>query len=260
MSFKINKLWLAFFFQIFLNLSDATNESPTCMDEDGNPVDWYIAYKLPHLSGKEWPFNTGYSYAYITSDMVKEKDPYFWKENEPEDELDPDSDDFLENFKGLLLNYLGHSRIHTRKSRIDLKSRMNPKKIPLKHAGGELYLTVSKKLITDPKSMILRTLDIAYNEKRNPSLSTILYNDGAPDVSNEDSNSAKQNVLRAHAKGTVIINDASGDSLWLTHSVSLILSLYIIKPYYIKNYMTDVQLRFVFIPYPLVSSISATKR
>lgn len=227
MSFKINKLLLAIFFQFLLNFSNAASDSPTCMDEDGNPVDWYIAYKLPHLSSEEWPFNTGYSYAYITSETVKEKDPYFWKENESEDDLDPDSEDFLESFKDLLLNYLGHSRIHTRRSKLDLKSRMNRKKIPVKHAEGELYFTVSNKLITDPKSMILRTLDIAYTQKRNPSLSAILYNDGAPDVSNEESNSAKSNILRAHAKGTVVIDDVSGDSLWLTHSVSYFnLSLY----------------------------------
>lgn len=222
MSILINKLFLAYSLQFLLiSLSHAAIDSPTCLDEDGNPVDWYIAYKLPHLSNEQWPFNTGYSYAYITSESVREKDPYFWKDDSPNgDDLDPDNEDFLESFRGLLLNYLGHSRIHTRKSRLTLKSRMIPKKASPKSAEGEVKFTVSDKLITDPKSMILRTLAMAYDNKKGSKLSSILYNDGAPDVSNEDSNSAKQNVLRAHAKGTVVINDASGDAFWLTHSVS----------------------------------------
>lgn len=39
-----------------------------CRDDAGRPVDWYIVYKIPKLERLPPPFNTGYSYVYITSD------------------------------------------------------------------------------------------------------------------------------------------------------------------------------------------------
>lgn len=224
MSVKIIKFSLCLFalslLELFFAAKPVNSATPTCIDDDGNPVDWYIAYKLPHLAGQGAPFNTGFAYAYITSESVKEKDPHFWDDEPESDDNDPDSDDFIESFRGLLLNYIGSSKIHTRKAKLTLKNKVYPKKVPFRGTEGTLYFTVSDKLITDSKSMILRTLALAYDKKRGSALSTIIYNDGAPDNRDEDSTGARSNVLRAHAKGTVVIDDVSGDSLWLTHSVS----------------------------------------
>ncbi|KAI1285555.1 Plancitoxin-1 [Halotydeus destructor] len=41
----------------------------SCRDDDDNPVDWYIVYKIPKLQKQVNPFNTGYSYVYMTSNQ-----------------------------------------------------------------------------------------------------------------------------------------------------------------------------------------------
>lgn len=42
----------------------------TCRTDDGKPVDWYLAYKFPLLTGRGGHFETGDAYAYITSGTV----------------------------------------------------------------------------------------------------------------------------------------------------------------------------------------------
>ncbi|RWS18440.1 plancitoxin-1-like protein [Leptotrombidium deliense] len=39
-----------------------------CKNEQFTDVDWYYVYKIPKLEDKEEPFNTGYAYAFMTSE------------------------------------------------------------------------------------------------------------------------------------------------------------------------------------------------
>lgn len=199
---------------------------PTCLDEDGNPVDWYIAYKFPELNHQPAPFDSGFAYAYITSDSIRGKSPYSWskptgdietksfgsdpeKAKEGEEHREPTG--FLNSFKSFWKKIFGLSD----------KTKQERHRRSSARASDELYWTLSAKHITDPKSIVLRTLAIAYS--RNSSLNSILYNDGPPKdvgVSNHSSQS------KAHAKGVVLMDEDSGRSLWLTHSVSCISNHY----------------------------------
>lgn len=55
-------------------LTASLASSLSCQDEDGQFVDWFIAYKFPKLSDYGHPFDTGFSYAYITgkNDTLKQ--------------------------------------------------------------------------------------------------------------------------------------------------------------------------------------------
>ncbi len=39
-----------------------------CRDESGKVVDWYVVYKFPRVAGAESPLDSGFKYAFITSD------------------------------------------------------------------------------------------------------------------------------------------------------------------------------------------------
>lgn len=181
----------------------AAGSLPSCLDDDGNQVDWYIVYKLPLLDENDAPFNTGYSYAYITSENVKERDPTSW--TAPAD-TDLDSIVFLNRFKALLLSYLRPSR---KLGRIKAAAQDRPKEDNLKW-------TISSKIITDPQSMVLRTLNAAYDGKHDR-VNSIFYNDAPFGLPKKGS---RKNSAKAHAKGSILIDEDTGDSLWLTHSVS----------------------------------------
>ena len=46
----------------------------SCKDESGKDVDWFMALKIPKMPTEAGePFNTGFSYAYITSNDAKGK-------------------------------------------------------------------------------------------------------------------------------------------------------------------------------------------
>ncbi|XP_054163409.1 deoxyribonuclease-2-like [Oppia nitens] len=47
---------------------DQTYGQLQCRDESGKSVDWYVVYKFPRLSGGEAPVDTGFHYAFITSE------------------------------------------------------------------------------------------------------------------------------------------------------------------------------------------------
>lgn len=183
----------------------ATQSVPTCLDDDGKPVDWYIVYKMPLLQSDGAPFNTGYGYAYITSDQVKELDPTSWTSPE---KADLDSIVFLNRFRALLLKYLRPNKKPYRVSKENSSKRQK---------SNTLLWTIPDKLITNPKSLVLRTLQATY-EKGNKAFNSIFYNDAPPGLPKKGS---KRNSAKAHAKGAVVIEENSGDSIWLTHSVSI---------------------------------------
>lgn len=62
----VKLIWLTLTFTLLAGLIEA-NESPSCRDEEGNAVDWWIAYKFPQFAYKSGPLGTGYGYAYVTS-------------------------------------------------------------------------------------------------------------------------------------------------------------------------------------------------
>lgn len=196
------------------NLTVATS----CIDENGNPVDWFIGYKFPRLRREKYPFNSGWSYAYITSENVKQADPisaYSISES-----ADVKTVQFLNRFKQLLTKYLGYLNPFQRQA--------PAKKAPKKQSGIDLYWTISAKLLTDPNSILMRSLSPAYNKnndyarkqfrrEQDKSVNSIFYNDQPPvrEGENETMNSAS----RAHAKGLILIDDDSGDGIWVTHSI-----------------------------------------
>lgn len=210
-------LFSTFFLFITYLSSSLSQEVPSCLDEDGNQVDWFIAYKIPSLSDQPEPFNSGYAYAYITSENVKNVDPM---SSAIKADADLDSVVFLNRFKNLLLKYLGLSNIFSG-NKIHQNKMADHVKVS---SNDNLYWTISAKLISDPDSIIMRTLEVAYSKdgarkSSNNKLNSIFYNDQPPQ-SSEDEDEKSNNYSRAHAKGVVLIDDVSGDGLWLTHSVS----------------------------------------
>lgn len=191
----------------------------TCLDEDGNPVDWYIAYKLPIIADHGELYKSGLAYIYITSENIKHKDSNTWS---VPDTSDSETINFLTAFKELFLEYVGYSRRLTRNQKIAISSSREKKigdnvqaSSTSKENDSDYYWTISAKHITDPKSIILRSLAIAYDKKR-AGLNSIFYNDAPP--GSEDEEGTKSNSVRAHAKGALLFNEVTGDSIWLSHS------------------------------------------
>lgn len=196
-----------------VGLSSAQSK-PTCLSEDGNPVDWFIAYKLPIIQNQGELYRSGLAYIYVTSENVKASSPTHWAEVE-----DADSVDFLKVFKELFFEYLSFSRTMTRKQKLALSESQAPQPSSSKSQDpqdGDFYWTISAKPITDPKSLVLRTLAVAYDKKKGADLNSIFYNDAPPDANEEDG--TKSNSLRAHAKGILLMDEVTGDSVWMTHS------------------------------------------
>eukprot|EP01101_Sappina_pedata_P000912 TRINITY_DN11051_c0_g1_i1.p1 TRINITY_DN11051_c0_g1~~TRINITY_DN11051_c0_g1_i1.p1 ORF type:complete len:369 (-),score=134.03 TRINITY_DN11051_c0_g1_i1:41-1147(-) len=66
-------IWIALALTIacILCLSSATSASPGCLDESGNPVDWWVIFKFPILSKNSNPnLKGGYGYAYTDPKVV----------------------------------------------------------------------------------------------------------------------------------------------------------------------------------------------
>jgi len=62
---KMKFLYLIF---VAFSLIITNNGQMQCRDESGKVVDWYVVYKFPHIANADSPLDTGYKYAYITSD------------------------------------------------------------------------------------------------------------------------------------------------------------------------------------------------
>lgn len=170
-----------------------TAQEVSCVDERGERVDWFIAYKFPHSENHSFPLNTGYAYAYITSKGSKSRGSK------------------RRSFTNVTREFLEHE---------DDRTRNSSHKFYLRADQG---WSVSPKSITDPDSAILRTLEIVYGPSDDNTISspynTIFYNDGPPPSKiRRRARSRLHGSSKAHAKGVLIIDDRSGDSLWLTHS------------------------------------------
>lgn len=157
-----------------------TGQTLTCLDENGRSVDWFIAYKFPQLSEHSYPFNTGFAYSYITNDTRDEGDQ--------------------------IVNLYDETDSNTSE---DLTS--------------EHQWYVSEKLINDTDSPILRTLSVAYggdNDVVSNRISVILYNDGPPSQSlrHRQTQNRRSDSAKAHSKGVLMMDQTSGDAVWLTHS------------------------------------------
>lgn len=164
--------------------------TPTCRDENGDPVDWFIVYKFPVFIDQPQPFRTGAGYAYITDKLHDEPDSLKGEIN--------DDETFVNNFKRLINEHLGVPLASDEKS-----------------APG---WTIGKYPIHHENSMVLRSLAPAYSEQRPESLDWIFYNDQPPKPQNGPQ--VGQSSARAHSKGSILIDNSSGNAMWLTHSVS----------------------------------------
>lgn len=201
-----------------------------CFDEDGQSVDWYIGYKFPRSPGKG-EFDTGYVYAYITSNDVQEPvNDNLQTERRAED---PDSTIYLSHFRDLLVKFGGPFR---RRSENQSRSRLTrPRKNFRRERSSNANWVASQKLINDPESAIMRTLKPAYQENLYDHISSVFYNDDpdgteAPeeldddedkgDSGEENRRSRKNKASRvAHAKGAILMDEESNTGVWLTHSV-----------------------------------------
>lgn len=166
------------------------HDTPTCRDEDGNPIDWFIVYKLPKVKHADKPFPSGAGYAYITASQL---------DDQQAGQIIEDDETFLKKFRQLLHSYL----------RVPLGSISEAKK---------LGWTLAKHPIDHEDSMIMRSLALAYTEDKPDSLNWIFYNDHPPKYSN-GTGTVGPSQIRAHAKGSILIDDESGDAMLLSHSV-----------------------------------------
>lgn len=183
-------------------------KTPSCLDDDGNPVDWFIAYKFPSMRDQPEPFKSGLSYAYITSKPSDDDGVEIEEIPNDEPRLYSSSSILsrLRTLMGMTLNKpeqrrSGHGRKAFRKT--------------VEAVAGSSKWIVSTKRITDPKSLVLRSLDMAYAGRTPDGLNWIIYNDQPPEGDNLRGPSAK----KAHAKGVVIMDTDNRDGIWLTHSV-----------------------------------------
>ena len=72
------KLFFIFVILVAVLFSGNSVNSLTCRDEDGNPVDWFIVYKIPllqHDPSKQ--LTSGFSYAFLTGPQLKKKSSVF---------------------------------------------------------------------------------------------------------------------------------------------------------------------------------------
>lgn len=178
----------------------------SCVNEQGKPVDWFIAYKFPKLSGDKL-FNKGLAYSYITSEEVKESNI---------EDVGSESSSFLHRISYMFLRYCGirAPRIAERKGYKQLAGR----------ASDNAVWQASERAISDPESIIMRTLAVAYD---NSTIDTVFYNDDPTGTSagtedggeSEPEEAPEPNIRRAHAKGALLMDEHSGDGVWLTHSV-----------------------------------------
>jgi deoxyribonuclease-2 len=198
------------------------------MDENGNPVDWYMGYKFPKLDSQDL-FNTGHAYSYISSETVK--DPINGDIQFAKDVEDTDSLIFLRRFKDLLAKFNGP---FTLKSQSKPKARITRNMSRVQRAPTDTKWTVSNKLITDPTSAIMRTLAPAYDSANYNKISSVFYNDDPENThvdsdseDEEDDSDSNQGTKKkkgfsrtfAHAKGVLLLDEESKTGLWLTHSV-----------------------------------------
>lgn len=64
---KLLLLLLAVLLAVVFHGSGVQSKAMTCRDEEGNPVDWFIVYKIPLLQqDPSKQLATGYSYAFLT--------------------------------------------------------------------------------------------------------------------------------------------------------------------------------------------------
>ena len=232
---KLGSYFICFaLLQLFLVAIPPTGAEPksrvACLDENGKAVDWYIGYKFPKIK-TDTRFNTGYAYAYLTSEQASENQAQLKKAVELPEHGDSKLSSIAYRFRNLLLRYAGFGNKAT-------EERASKKVQPAK----EVRWSLSTNLINDQHSALLRTVAAAYD----PQISAVLYNDDSGEVENRnenddgddegDSNSetgterAQQagrterkkrhnNSQKAHAKGVLMMDQQADQGVWVTHSI-----------------------------------------
>lgn len=195
--------------------TDSAHGRLSCLDEDGNSVDWFMAYKFPRLwNSSDSLFKTGHAYAFFTSEDVKSSEEPEVASVKAQDNDDTKTQMFLYRFKELLYDFIGNP-LGLKKPKRKLSQLDRPKSPKKKFLEDNPNWTISKLLVSNPDSAVMRTLSVAY-DKDIKSINGIFYNDDPPKLEGENKT---RNSFRAHAKGVLLLDEESGDGVWLTHSV-----------------------------------------
>lgn len=222
---------------------------PACLDEQGNRVDWYIAYKFPQLRDQGYPLNTGFAYAYISS-KYEETLNEMWSQirKSPMDDVDWLNErgwEFAIHGKKFYLDHEIFEFLRILKTSSNVESD-NEERI---NRFAKFLITSfhpsNSVLINDTDSVIMRTLAPAYHPNSNEvdkawyiemskpiyipwrkstyPINTVLYNDQPPPLSifpgkrlKIDSGNSPNKW--AHSKGVLMMNEQTGFAVWLTHS------------------------------------------
>lgn len=195
-------LWASILLAIAIISSDqiANATEVSCLNEEGKPVDWYIAYKFPKIKGADGLFASGEAYSYITSDDIEQGNEIF---------TGGETDSALKQLESM--------RLVTRSAR----NRLSKKRSNKGERQESAKWVASDIEISDPNSIVMRTLAVAH-DKNSRKLNSVYYNDnpdGTDGIVYSKDEKPKYNERRAHAKGVLLMDDISGDGVWLTHSV-----------------------------------------
>lgn len=208
---------------------EAKTNHPSCIDEEGNEVDWLLAYKFPQIADADHELESGFAYAYISDKSTKQSKSHSGnnqrtRQNVVKDQFNGSSvrdyqgdnrsnrqnDTLRSGIVGKIRNLFNITRF--RRQNNFNGQQVRDQKIERSSTERDRW-EVSKKLINDTDSAIMRTLKILYSNptlnidnyfprssigRRNDfagsqynnvlksKINFVMYNDQEPDVEDDD--------------------------------------------------------------------------